>query len=126
MFVTIHGEAKAPQSRRYRAWCKMKERCSPKNKDWKYYGGRGIIICERWRKFENFAEDMGPHPGKGWTLDRIDNNGNYEPTNCRWATMKTQSRNSRQAKLTISKANEIRRRRIAGESGASTSHGQTR
>jgi len=118
MFVEIHGEAKAPQSRRYRAWCKMKERCSPNNKDWKYYGGRGITICDEWKSFLTFAEDMGSHPGPGWTLDRENNDGNYEPNNCRWATRKTQTRNSRQTTLTDEQANIIRRRRLAGENGA--------
>lgn len=79
----------------YRSWLNMKQRCNnPNNPDYHYYGERGIKVCERWTKYENFLSDMG-HPSKRLTLDRINVDGDYEPSNCRWATRKEQSRNTR-------------------------------
>jgi hypothetical protein len=80
----------------YRSWLHMKERCTNSRcHAYASYGGRGITVCERWSaSFENFLADMGKRPD-GKTLDRIDNDGNYEPSNCRWATASEQRRNQR-------------------------------
>lgn len=79
----------------YRTWKGMLQRCyNPKSGSFKYYGGRGITVCERWEIFENFLEDMGARPADR-SLDRINNDGNYEPGNCRWATQKEQVSNQR-------------------------------
>lgn len=74
-------------------WRSMMDRCTkPNNQAYKYYGGRGITVCERWKQYENFLADMGV-PGKGMSLDRIDNNKGYEPNNCRWTTKSEQQKN---------------------------------
>ena len=79
----------------FRSWESMKRRCTdPGSNRWEHYGGRGITYTERWEVFETFLADMGEAP-KGYSLDRIDVEGNYEPENCRWADAKLQRANQR-------------------------------
>jgi hypothetical protein len=96
--MQTHGMKKMPE---YRTWCAMKERCSrPKNISYKNYGAKGIKVCERWRtSFQAFFADMGAKPSPKHTIDRIDPSGNYEPTNCRWATYKEQFDNTSNPKF---------------------------
>lgn len=86
-------------SKTYNAWAKAIQRCeNPENPRYMHYGGRGISVCERWRRFDAFLADMGEAPS-GLTLDRINNDGNYEPSNCRWASFGDQNRNNSRSKL---------------------------
>lgn len=98
-----HGHtAERKRSAAHYAWTNMIQRCTnPKRPDYSFYGGRGIEVCARWREsFAAFLEDVGPRPSSGHSLDRYpDQNGNYEPGNCRWATKHEQMQNTRGTQL---------------------------
>jgi len=96
-FAVTHGHCKDhAKTSIYGTWHAMLSRCrNPLDKRYYCYGGRGIKICKRWLKFENFLADMGDRPSPKHSLDRINNDGDYKPSNCRWATTKEQSSNQR-------------------------------
>lgn len=99
--LSTHGQSK---SKEYRSWAGMKERCYNTNIiQYCDYGGRGIIVCEEWiNSFETFLSDMGPCPKGDYSIDRINVDGNYNKSNCRWANRFTQNRNKRNTKLSES------------------------
>lgn len=109
-----HGQT---GSKTYKIWAGMKRRCYNQNEQfYSHYGGRGIEVCEAWRdSFETFLSDMGECPD-GYSIERINVNGNYEPTNCKWIPLDEQSRNTRKSKLTKAAAISIVQRKDAGES----------
>lgn len=87
------------RTRVYSIWQTIKQRTNNPNDDsYPYYGGRGIALCDRWHDFQNFLEDMGEPSANSYTLDRVNNDGNYEPSNCRWATRREQNLNKRHKK----------------------------
>lgn len=92
-----HGGRKSPE---YQVWIQMLQRCkNPRNRNYKNYGGRGITVCERWRDFSAFMEDMGSRPHAGLTIERKDNNRGYTAENCIWGTREEQANNSRHNRL---------------------------
>lgn len=113
---TTHGQSgNSTKTRAYRSWAHMKGRCL--NQDdaaYKDYGGRGISVCERWLKFENFFADMGECPPEH-SIERINVNGNYEPYNCKWIHKKFQARNTRANRFDEQLVSEIRVRLLNGE-----------
>jgi hypothetical protein len=89
----------------YRSWINMRQRCLNKNNPrYKDYGGRGIKICKRWSSFENFLADMGQMPGPGYSIERINNDGDYEPDNCIWLPRRDQWKNKRHNEWTTESA----------------------
>lgn len=91
--LTKHGMSKTPE---YKAWTSLLMRCySQKDISYEYYGGRGIKVCERWNKFENFYDDIGDRPSNKHSLDRVDSNGDYCKENCKWSTILEQNCNKR-------------------------------
>lgn len=105
-----HGHARLnAKSATYLCWQSMHQRCKGNHPSGhRHYAGRGVSVCRQWADFENFLADMGPRPGPGFSIDRVDNNGNYEPGNCRWTTATEQARNRRTTKLTTRSVTAIR------------------
>lgn len=111
--IKTHGKSKTTE---FGIWKAMRLRCqNPNHSAWRYYGGRGISVCDKWKNFSSFYEDMGPRPSMNHTLDRINVNGNYEPLNCRWATKAQQDSNKRSnrylqiggVRLTVTQAGRV-------------------
>jgi hypothetical protein len=93
---TRHGESRHDTpTAEYGVWLDMRKRCrNQSHRSFKYYGGKGIKVCERWQTYENFLADMGRRPSPKHSIERRDSNGDYEPNNCRWATKSEQMRNT--------------------------------
>jgi hypothetical protein len=109
-----HGQS---GSGAYRTWLSMKYRCeNPSHDNYRHYGGKGITVCVRWQKFENFLEDMGHRPA-GHSIDRIDNSKNYEPKNCRWSTSKEQCRNKTNNHLFVIEGTQVTMAELVESSG---------
>ncbi len=111
----------------YRAWRNMRQRCNNKNVPNYYrYGGRGITVCQQWDTFETFLEDMGLRPSAKHSIDRRDNNGNYEPSNCYWATREQQENNKESTILLTHNGRTLSLAQWAKELGMSYDHIRSR
>lgn len=101
-----HGKYKTPE---YSIWANIKNRClNPKDNAFRHYGARGVTVCDRWNEsFDTFYADMGPRPSPKHSIDRIDNDGNYSPENCRWATQIVQHNNKRNTRWVTYRGREI-------------------
>jgi hypothetical protein len=95
-----HGESHKNRTTEYSTWASMIQRCTtPGASNYERYGGRGITVCDRWlNSYEAFLADMGRKPSSAHSIDRINNDGDYEPSNCRWVTIDVQARNKRKRK----------------------------
>lgn len=115
----VHGHARGRKySPTYHSWQSMLARCRYPNRDVdNKHGNRGIVVCARWQSFTAFLEDMGERPS-GTTIERVDNDGGYDPENCIWATPIQQARNRRNMRLSYEQALSIARRMLTGEKAA--------
>jgi predicted DNA-binding protein (UPF0251 family) len=114
---TTHGMRR---TRFYSIWCDMKKRCNnPNHKDYAIYGGKGIRVCRRWLKFENFRDDMLLTYFDGASIERINTSKGYNPVNCKWIPLREQSRNTSRTILSLELIEKLRNRFLAGESQAS-------
>lgn len=119
-----HGMTSTPE---YSTWSSMITRCKNKNSAaWKDYGGRGITVCERWKSFDNFIDDMGSRPSDKHTLDRIDNDLGYSPENVRWATREEQSNNRRNTRRVVLNGEAVPLRRAARALGVNVNTASAR
>lgn len=99
-FTSVHGESHSRRTPEYRVWSNMRDRClNPRHPNYKHYGGRGVRICPAWASYGCFLADMGRRPSAHHSLDRVNNDGDYTPANCRWALKSEQQRNKRGAIL---------------------------
>lgn len=120
---TFHGHRSVNNTTgTYRSWQMMKNRClNRKDVQWNDYGGRGIKVCKRWVKFENFLKDMGEKSSPEYQIDRINNDGNYYKSNCRWTTCKVNSRNKRNNYFINLKGKQITLAELAEQTGINRS-----